>query len=353
MDLSIAESVSMAPKWLMIHDTALNKAVSFEDFMGSSVVQNAEMIYFGEYHGHVLGHTTQQLILSTWEEKLLSDHNGCIELALSVEMLERDVQMAVDGYLAGDITEERFLMMSRPPSNYERDYSPLVDFAKDRGYPVLAGNIPRRYASFVANNRTDDVYNMPDIELTYVAPEILAPEDDYLILFDQAMGGHMPPDLLTQYYESQCIKDDTMAMSVADFMKSEGECPRMVAQFVGKFHTDFKLGLFGKVADLLPSTNAVLLSVETYNDRLNSPENPPTLSVGPSGQDQADFVLFAPNSCPGRTMEACVVQCPLEATHPTGAQMCEDACALICEAEAASPAFMPNAVEELLAEMNY
>jgi len=242
--------------------------------------------------------------------------------------------------------------MSRPPSNYARDYSPLVEFAKGKGYPVLAGNIPRRYASFVANNRTADAYNMPDIELSYMAPEIKALDDDYLVLFDQAMGGHMPPDLLMLYYESQCIKDDTMAMSVADFMNGEMDCPRMVAQFVGKFHTDFKLGLYGKVVDLLPQKSTVLLSVETYNDSLNGPENPPSLSTGPSGQDQADFVLFAPNSCPGRTMEACVIQCPSESTYPQGAQMCRDACSLICET-ASMAAKNNDIVEELLAEMNY
>ncbi len=42
-----------------------------------------------------------------------------------------------------------------------------------------------------------------------MAPEILAPVDDYFILFEEAMGGHMPEEVTPQYYESQCIKDDT------------------------------------------------------------------------------------------------------------------------------------------------
>ncbi len=256
-------------------------------------------------------------------------------------MFERDVQDAVDGYVAGDITEERFLAMSRPWTDYLRDYKPLVDFAKGHGQTVLAANIPRRYASFVANNLTDDLFRMPSIELSFMAPEILAPVDDYFILFEEAMGGHMPEEVTQQYYESQCIKDDTMAMSIADFMNAEAGRPRRVAQFTGTFHTSYKLGLFDKVNSLLPHRQKALISVEKYDDTTFGPGNLPSVSAGPSGQALGDFVFFAPHGCPGQSNEACERQCP----PSPGLNACKSACNLVCQEDALE---IENRVSQLL-----
>jgi uncharacterized iron-regulated protein len=338
---AVLAEAQLAPKWLLVQD-AFGGEMSFEAFLESPSIQEAEVLFMGEFHDHVLGHFSQQLVLEAWDTLA----PPASELAVSLEMFERDCQNSVDGYMAGDITEERFLAMSRPWPDYVRDYKPLVDYARDREQTVLAANIPRRYASFVANNRTADVFNMPDIELTFVAPEILAPDDDYKVLFGEAMGGHMPDHLLQQYYESQCIKDDTMAMSVADFMNGEEtDRPRRVAQFTGTFHTGYKLGLFDKVDTLLPNRRKALVSVEKYDDTTFGPGNLPSVSAGPSGQALGDFVFFAPSGCPGQSVEACENQC-----SPAPAfDACAVACGLVCSEFALES---ETVVSQLMGEMD-
>ena len=113
------------------------------------------------------------------------------------------------------MTEGLFLSLSRPWPNYNTDYKPLIDWAKYYQQPVLAANVPRRYASFVSNNLTTNLYTMPAVEQSYMAPAILPLNDSYWTLFE-TMAGHVPPAVIWLYYESQCLKDNTMAMSIAD-----------------------------------------------------------------------------------------------------------------------------------------
>lgn len=328
------------PEWLIIHDTSLNRVVSFDEFMESRTVQEAHILFLGEYHDHTLGHVAQHLVLDQWRRalwrKAAKSDRRFPELAVSLEMFERDVQGVVDGYVDGGITEEQFLRLSRPWDNYEQDYRPLVESAIAHHQPVLAANVPRRYASFVANNKTDDVYAMPDVELSYMAPRILAPRDNYFTRFEATMVGHVPPEMIWLYYESQCLKDDTMAMSVANFMNSETpERPRRVAQFTGAFHTDYSLGLTQKVALLLPDRPRALVTILKYNASQHSPSNPPPVpsELGPDVHI-ADYVMFAPDNCPGGSTAGCVGQCPTtppeaeeELTH---FEECVKMCSSVC-----------------------
>lgn len=69
------------------------------------------------------------------------------DMILSMEMFERDVQSVMDKYLNDEITETEFINNSRPWENYQTDYKPLVEFAKEKDMYVLASNIPRRIAN--------------------------------------------------------------------------------------------------------------------------------------------------------------------------------------------------------------
>lgn len=50
-----------------------------------------------------------------------------------MEMFEADTQLKVDEYMAGLISEERFLAETYLWDNYKTDYAPVVKCAKERG----------------------------------------------------------------------------------------------------------------------------------------------------------------------------------------------------------------------------
>jgi uncharacterized iron-regulated protein len=82
------------------------------------------------------------------------------------------------------MTENSFLKYSRPWPNYVTDYKPLVEFSRSNNHSVLASNIPRRYASYVANEKENILKELPAQEKTYFAQEIYSPRDRYYEKFE-------------------------------------------------------------------------------------------------------------------------------------------------------------------------
>src|SRR5262245_42548378 len=98
--------------------------------------RTAEVTFVGEPHNDPVAHyLEEQFLRDTWDRRL----------ALSMEMFERDVQYVLDEYLADLITEPNLISNGRAWKNYKSDYSPLVEFAKEKKIPVIAANAPRRY----------------------------------------------------------------------------------------------------------------------------------------------------------------------------------------------------------------
>ena len=54
-----------------------------------------------------------------------------------------DIQPILDRYLSGAISEAAFLKASRPWPNYAADYRPVVEFAREHHWRVIAANVPR------------------------------------------------------------------------------------------------------------------------------------------------------------------------------------------------------------------
>lgn len=76
-----------------------------------------------------------------------------------MEMFEADTQLKVDEYMAGLISEERFLAETYLWDNYKTDYAPVVKCAKERGIRLIATNVPRRYARAVSVGNVDALEN--------------------------------------------------------------------------------------------------------------------------------------------------------------------------------------------------
>jgi uncharacterized iron-regulated protein len=189
-----------------------------------------------------------------------------------MEMFDRDTQSAVDDYLAGRINESEFLKISRPWPNYATDYRPLVEFAKRKGWHVIAGNVPRKYAAQVARGGASVLDTLPPAERDFVAAEISAPQDDYFKRFVAAMGAHPigtagntslaeEREMTERFYLAQCVKDDTMAESIARAYDTSMEPRPLIVQFNGTFHSDYRLGTAARVRTRLEKARVVVVSI--------------------------------------------------------------------------------------------
>ena len=99
---------------------------------------DADVVGLGETHLDQLTHDAELELL----RELAARRGNAV--TLSMEMFERDVQPALDDYLAGRITEADFLARARPWKNYATDYRPLVELAKREEYRLGAdGRVAR------------------------------------------------------------------------------------------------------------------------------------------------------------------------------------------------------------------
>ncbi|RZK32841.1 MAG: iron-regulated protein, partial [Hymenobacter sp.] len=101
----------------------------------------ADVVLFGEQHNDPIAHWLE---LQVTQE--LNRLKGPGQLVLGMEMFERDVQPPLSQYVAGALPDSAFERQSRPWPNYATDYRPLLAFAQAAHLPVVASNVPRRYA---------------------------------------------------------------------------------------------------------------------------------------------------------------------------------------------------------------
>src|SRR4030042_554072 len=76
-------------------------------------------------------------------------------------------------------SEEVLLAGSRPWGNYKKAYRPIVEFAREKGLPVIAMNVPRKYAARLAMKGPAALEALPDSEKVFVARELKVLDDEY------------------------------------------------------------------------------------------------------------------------------------------------------------------------------
>lgn len=231
----------------------------------AAALASADVVVFGELHRSPAVHAMHHDLLAALHERRPN-------IVIAMEMFERDTQTMLLQYLAGFVAEDTFLAAARPWPGYASDYRPVVEFAKDNGLLVLAANAPRELVSRVAREGIGSVAGADG-----VARETTAPEDEYWDAFvaelgDDAAHGH---GSLPNLYAAQCLRDDTMAETVVDHLRSRrevGDRPLCVL-ICGRGHSDYGRGAVARIRSRMPELDVRVLSaelVEDLSDRLYS-----------------------------------------------------------------------------------
>lgn len=264
--------------------------------------ESADVVIVGELHGNPGAHTLQWDVLES-----IAKASG--PLALSTEQFERDAQAGLDAFLARDLgkmgaeelakIEQAFMKETRAWPNYA-DYRPLVEFCRAKKLPVIAGNVPRPLAARINKEGPEAFEKFTTEEKNWCASKINAPDGAYKDKFFEVMGSSTSAKKDDRYaamermYNAQCLKDDTMAESIASWLdKNKGG---KVLHINGAFHSANGLGVPEKLKALRPNLKVVVITcVEA--------ENPFTAQVSGEDSQGNDFVVFVPASRPNRKSE--------------------------------------------------
>jgi len=260
-----------------VFDTRLGVIASPEQAFDAAT--QADVVFVGEQHGDKAAHRFQLQLL----QALAARGRPAV---LVMEMFERDVQPHIDAYLDGRIDEAQMLRLTRPWSNYRQDYRPLVAFARSQGWAVVAANAPRALAARVGQEGLAALDALPDSDRRLAARDLQCGESAYREKFMAAlsdMGGHGRPGAaanLDRLFESQCLKDETMAESAAGRL-----APGVtVVHINGSFHSDEGLGAVERLVRRAPNARTLVVSIA------------PGAAPPPSRVALGDFVVWTPGS---------------------------------------------------------
>ena len=245
--------------------TQNGKRTSYRKLLRKS--KKADIVLFGEYHNNPIAH---------WlEVKLTKDLLGKRSLILGAEIFERDNQDALDGYLEGTIDQKGLDTLARLWKNYKTDYKPWVDLAKREKLPIVATNIPRKYANLVYKKGLQALDTLPSAERKWIV-SLPFPYDGNLSQYEKMkkMARHNPENLPM----SQAIKDATMAESIETHYKKES----LFLHLNGSYHSDFFQGIYWYLRKRNP--NLKILTISTLSQ--SNLKKLPTEAYG-----QADFIL--------------------------------------------------------------
>lgn len=234
-----------------------------------------EVVFIGEIHNCCIAHWLElQLVQSLYE----THGEG---LTLGAEMLEADNQLILDEYLRSDITQERFEAEARLWPNYSTDYYPIVFFAKENRIPVVATNVPRRYANVVKHKGLSYLDSLTAEARHYLPPLPIRYEEEQadheMFSMMQMMGGKSGA---TQHLaQAQALKDATMGWRIAKTLRQR------YVHLNGAYHTEQHGGIIPYLLEYRPGTT-VRTVVTVRQDDIDR--------LDPENKGRADFYICVP-----------------------------------------------------------
>ena len=156
---------------------------------------------------------------------------------------------------------------------------------------MLASNAPARIVRAVGRDGLAATWEkLTATDRRLVAAYVSAPSDAYWDRFRAVIGpGHRgagDPAAVRRFYEAQCLRDDTMAETVANALAAG----RAVLHVNGSFHSDAGLGAVARVLWRRPLATRRLAVV-----KFMPVKGDPSRAETGTYKSEADFVVFVPD----------------------------------------------------------
>ena len=245
-------------------------------------VIKADIVFFGEQHNNPICHWLElELAKDVYKNK--ND-----KLILGAEMYETDIQLIVNEYLSGKISEKSFKDDAKLWPNDATDYKPLLDFAKTNKLKFVASNVPRRYASIVSKKGFEALDSLDANAKIFIAPLPIKYDPDLKCYKEMTkMGGMgammMGKRVIENLPKAQAIKDATMAYFIyKNFSKGN-----TFIHYNGAYHSDNYQSIIWYLKQLNPDLKIVTISSVEQEDISN---------LNTDSQNIADYIICIPQS---------------------------------------------------------
>jgi aminopeptidase N len=203
------------------------------------VIENAaekKIVYVGEYHDRFSHHVVELEVIKGLYRK-------DPKIAVGMEMFQRPFQKTLDDYIKGTIDEREFLKNTEYFKRWGFDYNlykPILDFARGEKVPVVALNLRREITEKVSKEGID---SLSEDEKKEIPPQLNFSDDEYRDRLKEVFEQHksLGEKNFDFFYQSQVLWDETMAMSIDEYLRKNPD-QRMVV-IAGSGHVSYGSGI--------------------------------------------------------------------------------------------------------------
>jgi len=224
-------------------------AVTVEEMM--EVISASRVIYVGETHDNIEAHRVQLEIITRLAEK----YPG--KVAVGMEMFRHPAQDGIDRWLRGELSEKEFRVLFR--RNWGPSYAlyqPIFDHLRRNNIPLLALKSSRYMENlFRSGGEAPWPVRFPDIDETDVHHRAQS-----MAIF----GGHQGDARnLEKPYRMLLLWEETMARTVADFLRRPDRQDWKLVVLAGGFHVQYGFGIPKRAFRRLPHAYSIVLPTIT------------------------------------------------------------------------------------------
>jgi hypothetical protein len=160
-----------------------------------------------------------------------------------MEMFQRPYQEKIDAYIAGEMEEKEFLQSAEYFKQWGFDYhlyKPILDFAKEEKVPVIALNTSRDIVKKVSATGLD---SLTEEERKEIPVRMDFSDEAYRTRLEEVFELHKGDEEkeFNFFYESQILWDETMSMSISQYLEREPD--RQVIVIAGRGHLAYGSGI--------------------------------------------------------------------------------------------------------------
>jgi uncharacterized iron-regulated protein len=232
-------------------------------------LRGMRLVFMGEMHDNEGHHRAQLQVMRALKE-------AGVPVVVGLEMIRRENQSALDLWVAGKMSEERFLKVFKQSWGMWPVYRDIFHYARQEKVPLLGLNLSREITHQVARNGFASLSPQQMGELPAVRCDVDARYQDFI---RRSLGGHAHNGAqFLHFCEAQMLWDNVMAQTLLDFLARHPDVTIVV--LAGSGHA-WKHGIPEQVRRRSPVKMRVLL-----------PEVPGRIEPNNITLNEADYLLL-------------------------------------------------------------
>jgi uncharacterized iron-regulated protein len=212
-------------------------------------VSGSRVIYIGETHDNLEAHRIQLEIIRRLQEKFPG------QISVGMEMFRRSAQDDLDRWQSGNLTDKQFRKLFR--NNWGRGYGmyqPIFEYLTENSIPLIGlKSSPALEQKFRESGPGQE--GLPEIDL----------EDEYHRAYSMSLfgGNDTHTGVVSKPYQMLVLWEESMAETVADFLKSDANQNRKLIVLAGGFHVQYGYGIPKRAFRRVPHAYSIILPTVT------------------------------------------------------------------------------------------